>query len=108
MRYIVMLLLSYPMALVLRHLLHPKRTPVLLRYLFSLCAGMCLCLFCFSQQQVLLLVFIVAISYLILLIIPPAYTQRQGFVKGVERGLSEVSQISPVIRAVCLLGEFLV
>lgn len=66
---------GYPMALVLRHLLHPNHTPLLVRYVFALLLGVLVGLLCFGLQQMVILFFIIVVSYILLRFVPPAYTQ---------------------------------
>lgn len=68
------MLLSYPLALILRFLLHPNHTPLVVRYLYSLVMGLVLGLLCFGWQQITILLSIISISYLLLLLIPPKHT----------------------------------
>ena len=74
-RYIVLLFLSYPLAYILRHSLHPSRTSLTVRYVYSLTIGLYFGFSCFGAQM-LILFGIVGISYLILLILPPTVIQR--------------------------------
>lgn len=75
-RYIVLMFASYPLALILRYALHPDHTPLYVRHLYSLLVGVVMGLFCFGWGQMGILFFIIGVSYLMLIYLPPAYTQR--------------------------------
>lgn len=74
-RYVLLMFLSYPLALTLRHVLHPRHTPLYFRYVFSLTMGMAMGLLCFGWQQMATLVSIILVCYA-LLYLSPVYTQR--------------------------------
>lgn len=74
--------MSYPVALVFRHVLHPDHTPLMVRYVFSYSMGMLMGLLCFGWEQMALLMMIVMVSYLLLVLVPPQYTQRYGHAIG--------------------------
>lgn len=64
------------MALILCQVLHPDRTPFSVRYLYSIAMGMTLGLFCFGWRQMGILLAIIVVSYLLITLVPPQYTQR--------------------------------
>lgn len=66
--------LSYPLALVLRYVLHPDHTPLMVRYAYSMLMGMLFGLTCFGWEQMGILFLIITISYFLLLVVPPEYT----------------------------------
>ena len=74
-RYIVLLFLSFPLAFILRHLLHPSRTPLAVRYVYSLALGLYFGYSCFGVQM-LILFGITGVSYLMLIFLPPTIVQR--------------------------------
>ena len=74
-RYIILLFLSFPLAFILRHLLHPSRTPLTVRYVYSLALGLYFGCSCFGMQM-LILFGIVGVSYLMLIFLPPTVVQR--------------------------------
>ena len=75
-RYIVLLFLSFPLAFILRHLLHPSRgTPLTVRYVYSLALGLYFGCSCFGVQM-LILFGITGVSYLMLIFLPPTVVQR--------------------------------
>lgn len=74
-RYIVLLFLSYPLAYILRHPLHPSHTSLTVRYVYSLTIGLYFGFSCFGVQM-LILFGIVGVSFLILLLLPPTVIQR--------------------------------
>ncbi|CAI7994905.1 Lysophospholipid acyltransferase 2, partial [Geodia barretti] len=69
-RFISLLLMGYPLALVLRHILHPSWTSLHVRHLFSSLSGLTIATLCYGWQ-VLVLVGGVAVGYIILLVAPP-------------------------------------
>ena len=75
-RYIVLLFACYPLALILRYLLHPSHTPLILRYGFSFVFGLLLALICFGWKQVGILFTIIMISFFLLIFLPPTVVQR--------------------------------
>ena len=75
-RYILLMLFGYPLALVLRHALHPSHTPLHFRYIYSLSMGLVMGFLCFHWQQMAVLVLVVLVSYLLLHLIPPTHTHR--------------------------------
>ncbi len=78
------MVLSLPMALILLTVLHPDRTPVLLRYVYSIAMGTTLGLFCFGWRQMAVLFAIITVSYLLIMLVPPQHTQRYRWVGGAE------------------------
>ena len=74
-RYIILLFLSYPLAYILRHPLHPSRTSLTLRYVYSLSIGLYFGFSCFGVQMVILFG-IATVAYLMLLFLPPTVVQR--------------------------------
>ena len=80
----VLMTLSLPMALIFLTVLHPDRTPVWLRYVYSITMGAVLGLFCFGWQQMAVLLAIIAVSYLLIVFIPPQHTQRYHWVGRVD------------------------
>ncbi|CAI8044754.1 Lysophospholipid acyltransferase 1 [Geodia barretti] len=69
-RFISLLLMGYPLALVLCHILHPSWTSLHVRHLFSSLSGLTIATLCYGWQ-VLALVGLVAVGYIILLVAPP-------------------------------------
>ena len=74
-RYIILLFLSFPLAYILRHTLHPSRTSLTVRYVYSLSFGLYFGFSCFGVQMAILFG-IVGVSYLMLLLVPPTLVQR--------------------------------
>ncbi|CAI8048600.1 Lysophospholipid acyltransferase 2 [Geodia barretti] len=74
-RCVVLLFMGYPLALVLRHILHPSWTSLHVRHLFSSLSGLTLAALCYDWQ-VMVLVVGVAVGYIILLAAPSNVVQR--------------------------------
>lgn len=77
-RYVLLLLLSFPLALILRFLLHPDHTPLYVRHVYSMTMGWVLGLLCFGWEQMLILLFVIAVSYVLLLVVPTPHIHWYG------------------------------
>jgi lysophospholipid acyltransferase 1/2 len=74
-KLVTLLVAGYPLALVLRHILHPSSTSLHVRHLFSSLSGLTLATLCYGWQ-VMVLVAGVAVGYIILLAAPSNVVQR--------------------------------
>jgi lysophospholipid acyltransferase 1/2 len=74
-KLVTLLVAGYPLALVLRHILHPSSTSLHVRHLFSSLSGLTLATLCYGWQ-VLVLLGLVAVGYIILLVAPPQTVHR--------------------------------
>lgn len=71
-----LMFMSYPLALILRYALHPGHTPLVVRYMYSVSMGILIGLACFGWEQMGILFGVTIVSYLLLVFIPPRYTQQ--------------------------------
>ncbi|CAI8044756.1 Lysophospholipid acyltransferase 2 [Geodia barretti] len=74
-KLVTLLVAGYPLALVLRYILHPSSTSLHVRHLFSSLSGLAIAAL-FYGWQVLALVGLVAVGYIILLVAPPQTVHR--------------------------------
>lgn len=77
-RYVLLLVLSYPIAFIFYRLLTPKNTSVTTRHVFSAAVGVAMGFICFGWQMLILFAF-VGVGYLLLLSLPPAVVQYYSF-----------------------------